>query len=78
MLKISGYFAPFRRFWPLFALQFQCAAINSLFHTEQGIAYPGTGNFSPKQGIACRNCSHDINPLKPREGNAPGTPEAWS
>jgi len=47
-------------------LQFQCAAGNSLFCTEQGISYSGTGNLSPEQGFAYRDWFHDVNPLKPR------------
>jgi hypothetical protein len=50
MLKISGHFGTFRAFWRPFALQFQSAADDSLFCTEQGNSSRRTGNFSPKTG----------------------------
>jgi hypothetical protein len=50
MLKISGHFGAFRGFRRPFALQFQCAADDSLLRTEQAISSPGAGNFSPEEG----------------------------
>jgi len=53
MLKISGHFGTFRAFWRPFALQFQSAADDSLFCTEQG-------TFRRKQGISYGDWFHGI------------------
>src|ERR1700722_19078364 len=48
--ETSDHFGAFRRFWRPFALQFQCAADNSLLYTQQRIFVAGSGNDSPEQG----------------------------